>query len=113
MNRFLSLFLALAVLFINSCNDKNKVNLVQTNAEGQVASLGNLQFVFDKNLVGDSLLDEWDNTEYIKFDPPIVGKFRWANTNELVFSPENDLPPATNFKATITKETGSKRTTLS
>jgi len=104
MNRFLSLFLALAVLFINSCNDKNKVNLVQTNAEGQVASLGNLQFVFDKNLVGDSLLEEWDNTEYIKFDPPIVGKFRWANVNELVFSPENDLPPATNFKATITKE---------
>ena len=104
MNRFLSLFLALAVLFISSCNDKNKVNLVQTNAEGQVASLGNLQFVFDKNLVGDSLLEEWDNIEYIKFDPPIVGKFRWANVNELVFSPENDLPPATNFKATITKE---------
>jgi len=104
MNRILPFLFALSIVFLHSCNDKNKVNLVQTNAEGQVASLGNLQFVFDKNLVGDSLLERWDNTEYIRFEPPIAGKFRWANVNELVFSPESDLPPATTFKATITKE---------
>lgn len=104
MNRLLPLLLAVFALCFTACNDKNKANLVSTNAEGQIPSLGNLQFVFDKNLVGDSLLEQWDNTEYIKFEPPIAGKFRWANANELVFSPENDLPPATTFKATITKE---------
>ncbi|HLP21256.1 MAG TPA: MG2 domain-containing protein, partial [Chitinophagales bacterium] len=94
---------ALAMLLLASCN-KNKVNLIETNAKDEVPSLGNLTFTFDKNLVGDSLLNQWDTTEYIDFSPPIAGRFRWENANELVFSPESDLPPATTFKAEVTSK---------
>lgn len=92
----------LVLLSIAACN-KNKVNLVETTAKDEVPSLGNLSFTFDKNLVADSLLDKWDSTEYITFDPPITGRFRWQNTNELIFSPEYELSPATDYKAKVNK----------
>lgn len=94
----------LLVLLLAACNNKNKVNLLETTAKDEVPSLGNLTFTFDKNLVGDSLLDQWDTVEYVKFEPPIPGRFRWQNPNELVFSPEMELPPATKFKATVTNK---------
>lgn len=93
--------LALALLLLAACN-KNKVNLLETTAKDEVPTLGNLTFTFDKNLVGDSVLNQWDTTEYIEFTPPIPGRFRWQNANELVFSPENDLQPATTYKGEIT-----------
>ena len=72
---FRLLAVVLVLLSIAACN-KNKVNLVETTAKGEVPSLGNLSFTFDKNLVADSLLDKWDSTEDVTFDPPIQGRFR-------------------------------------
>ncbi len=94
---------ALLILFLAACNNKNKVNLLDTNAKDEVPVLGNLRFTFSKNLVADSLLSRWDSVEYIHFDPPIKGRFRWENPNELVFSPAVELLPATTYKATITQ----------
>ncbi len=93
--------LAAVMLLLSACN-KNKVNLLETNAKNEVPSLGNLTFTFDKNLAPDSLLNIWDTTAYVIFSPPIPGRFRWNNANELVFSPESDLSPATSFRAEIT-----------
>ena len=76
--------IAAVMLLLFSCN-KNKVNLVETNAKAEVPSLGNLTFTFDKNLVNDSLLNQWDTTEFVEFTPAIRGRFRWENANELVF----------------------------
>jgi uncharacterized protein YfaS (alpha-2-macroglobulin family) len=104
MRSIVRLLPALLLLFIAACNNKNKVNLVETTATGEIPTLGNLTFTFDKNLAGDSLLNQWDTISYIKFEPPIAGRFMWKNPNELVFSPEFDLPPATNFKATVTND---------
>lgn len=98
--RLLAAFIVL--LSIASCN-KNKVNLIETTAKDEVPSLGNLTFTFDKNLVADSLLNQWDSTEFITFEPKIPGRFRWENANELVFSPAYELSPATKYKATVTK----------
>ncbi|MDW8419182.1 MAG: MG2 domain-containing protein [Chitinophagales bacterium] len=91
-------------LWLSSCNSRNKVNLLATNATGEVPVLGNLNFTFDKNLAPDSLLNEWDATQYVKFDPPIEGSFRWENPNQLVFSPQHELKPATVYTARITSE---------
>lgn len=93
--------IVIGILLLAACN-KNKVNLIETNAKDEVPSLGNLTFTFDKNLVNDSLLSQWDTTQFVEFTPPIPGRFRWENANELVFSPESDLPPATSFKAEVT-----------
>ena len=92
---------ATCVIFLAACN-KNRVSLIETNATGEVPSLGNLTFTFNKNLAGDSVLNRWDTTAYVQFSPPINGRFQWTNPNELVFSPESELSPATTFTATVT-----------
>lgn len=96
-------FLAVLAMLFSGCNRKT-VSLQYTNAKGEVASLGNLTFQFDKDLVGDSLLNQWDSTEYVSFEPKIPGRFRWENPGELVFSPSRPLSPATDYKATVNEE---------
>ncbi len=96
------LFLFPAFFFI-SCK-KNLVNLDYTNAKDEVAPLTNLVFRFDKTLIADSLLNHWDSSKYISFEPAIDGKFRWEHGDELVFSPSTSLLPATNYRATLNSD---------
>jgi len=87
-------------VFIFSCN-RNFVSLEYTNAKDEVEPLANLVFRFDKSLIADSLINHWDSTEYISFEPAIPGKFRWEHNDELIFSPSAPLQPATNYKAKL------------
>jgi alpha-2-macroglobulin len=87
------------VIFL-SCN-RSIVNLDFTSAKDEVPQLGNLTFRFSKPLMKDSLLNQWDSTEYISFEPKIAGRFRWEHPDELVFSPSGPLLPATTYKATL------------
>src|SRR5688572_17136415 len=89
--------MVIGIIFLCGCN-RSVVNLDYTNAKGDIPRLGNLIFRFDKALVKDSLLNQWDSTEYIEFEPKISGRFRWEHPDELVFSPSRPLPPATTFK---------------
>jgi len=95
---------ALAIAFtfftLSACN-RSTVSLAYTNARDEVPALGNLVFRFDQALVKDSLLDQWDSTPYVSFEPKIPGRFRWEHPDELVFSPSSPLAPATTFKATL------------
>ena len=92
-----SLFL---FLLLSACN-RSTVSLNFTNARDEVPALGNLTFRFDQPLVKDSMLDRWDSTQYVSFEPKIPGRFRWEHPDELVFSPSQPLPPATTFRATL------------
>ena len=85
---------------ITSCN-RSTVSLDNTNAVDEVPALGNLSFRFDQTLVPDSLVDQWDSTQYIDFEPRIPGRLRWEHPDELVFSPARPLAPATTYKATL------------
>ncbi len=89
-------------VFLSACN-KNAVSLSYTNAKGEVPQLGNLTFRFSQSLVKDSMLNAWDSTDYISFEPAIPGKFRWESPDQLVFSPSQPLNPATTYKATVGK----------
>ncbi len=89
-------------VFVSACS-KNAVTLSYTNAKDEVPQLGNLVFRFNKSLVSDSMLNAWDSTDYISFEPEISGKFRWEGPDQLVFSPSQPLNPATNYKAKIKK----------
>src|SRR5580698_1785171 len=91
------------IIFLSACN-RNTVSLDYTNAKDEVEQLGNLTFRFSKSLIKDSLLNEWDSTEYISFEPKIQGRFRWEHPDELVFSPSRPLQPATTFKAKFSSE---------
>jgi alpha-2-macroglobulin len=95
-----TLTLTLSLSFLPSCN-RTTVSLDYTNAKDEVPALGNLVFRFDQPLVSDSLVDQWDSTRYVDFEPKIPGRFRWEHPDELVFSPSQPLAPATTFKATL------------
>lgn len=99
-NQLFALTTLSVVIFLSACN-RSVVNLDYTNAKDEVQRLGNLVFRFDKALVSDSLLNQWDSTNYIEFEPKIPGRFRWEQPDQLVFSPSQPLPPATSFKATL------------
>ncbi len=87
-------------IFLSACS-KNTVSLSYTNAKGEVPQLGNLIFRFNQSMVKDSMLNNWDSTEYVSFEPAINGRFRWESPDQLVFSPSQPLNPATSYKATI------------
>lgn len=93
-----SFFTLSCVIFFSSCH-RNAVSLSYTNAKNEVPQLANLVFRFSNTLVPDSLLNRWDSTAYITFEPGIAGRFRWEHPNELVFSPAKALSPATTYKA--------------
>jgi uncharacterized protein YfaS (alpha-2-macroglobulin family) len=95
-------FASLALLIITGCN-RHVASLSYTNAKDEVPQLENLVFRFNQPLVPDSLLNNWDSTEYIHFEPAIEGRFRWTHPDELVFSPAKPLLPATSYKATFKK----------
>ncbi|GAB3204613.1 alpha-2-macroglobulin [Pontibacter aydingkolensis] len=73
------------------------------NFDQEIAREQNLVFTFDKDLVGDSLLNKWDTTTYIAFWPQIPGKYKWTAPNELIFSPDKPFAPATNYKAELSE----------
>ena len=91
------------MVFLYGCN-RQMVALDYTNAKDEVPQLGNLVFRFNKPLVTDSLLNQWDSTEYVSFEPKIPGRFRWEHGDELVFSPSRPLAAATTYKARLGNE---------
>ncbi|HEV7621120.1 MAG TPA: hypothetical protein VGO09_05285, partial [Flavisolibacter sp.] len=93
----------LVAIFLSSCNQKY-VLLDFTSAKGEVPQLSNITFRFNKTLVPDSLINSWDSTEYIAFEPKIAGRFRWESPDQLVFSPSKPLLPATSYTASIRNE---------
>ena len=93
----------IGIIFFSACK-RSAITLDFTNAKGEVPQLGNLQFRFSSSLVKDSMLNVWDSTDYVSFDPAIVGKFRWESPDELIFSPSQPLSPATSYKAKIKSE---------
>ncbi len=92
--------LVAGTLLLCACK-RNAVTLSFTNAKDEVPQLGNLIFRVSSSLAKDSMLNAWDSTDYISFEPEIMGKFRWESPDELVFSPAQPLQPATTYKARI------------
>jgi uncharacterized protein YfaS (alpha-2-macroglobulin family) len=91
---------AIGIFFLSACS-RHSVKLDYTNAKDEVSQLENLVFRFSNSLVKDSMLNVWDSTEYISFEPSIQGRFRWESPDQLVFSPSRPLAPATSYKAKI------------
>ncbi len=95
-------------LFIASCGSNDEVRLIGTNFKDDIQEQQNLVFQFDKNLYPDSLLNRWDSTEYITFEPKVHGSFKWNHANELVFSPQNGFEPGLAYKAKLTNNITAK-----
>lgn len=102
---FKNLFLfALLGVALSSCSNFNTVKVTKTNFDEEVLRTQNLVFTFSKELLPDTgLINKWDTTLYINFEPKIAGKFMWTGKSELTFSPLGSLLPASAYKATLNK----------
>ena len=103
---FKNIFLfALLGVVLSSCGNFNTVKVKKTNFGDEVLRTQNLVFTFNRELVTDSgLINKWDTTRYISFEPEIPGKFMWTGKSELTFSPLGALLPASGYKATLEKD---------
>jgi alpha-2-macroglobulin len=93
-------------LFILSCSrfytPKDGVRCVLTNFEEEIENNQNLVFTFNKELLkDDSLIDKWLDEDLISITPNVPGRCKWTSTRELVFSPLEAFPAATDFKVVI------------
>lgn len=99
-------YLACAFLFFGlfGCGPDGSVQLIDTNFEKEISLEQNLNFVFNKPLVGDSILNFWDTTQYITFEPKVSGRFKWSSESVLIFSPSQGFNPATQYAATFSNK---------
>jgi len=103
---FKNLFLfALLGIALSSCSNFNSIKIKKTNFEDEVLRAQNLVFTFNKELLPDTgLINKWDTTQYISFEPKIPGRFMWTGKSELTFSPLGALMPASDYKAILNKD---------
>lgn len=101
--KLLFLFITINIL---SCSKfytpKDGVKCVLTNFEDEIENNQNLVFTFNKELLkDDSLIDKWLDEDLIKITPNVSGRCKWTSSRELIFSPTESFPPATDFKIII------------
>lgn len=99
---FVRFTLGVVALLSITCGSHTGLEISSTKFDKTIATQQNLTFVFNERVVQDSLVGEWDTTQYLKFTPPVAGKFRWVTPNELIFSPFHQFAPSTNYKAEVT-----------
>ena len=93
--------LSLIGLFLFSCFSRNEIRIANRNFGDEIEQQQNLIFTFDKDLVPDSLLNNWDTIPYVNFSPAVKGKFKWNTVRELVFSPAVGFRPSTDYSAEL------------
>ncbi len=106
-------YLILVLLLFAACDSGKLVNITYRDFGNEVTTTQNLTFEFNKSLADESMLNRWDSTPYIRFEPEIPGAFNWESPNRLVFSPTQMLPPATSVNGTVTDRVLAKTTGLS
>jgi hypothetical protein len=94
--------LGIAILVLTNCSES--IKLTRKGFSEIVPLGGNISFEFNQDMVPDEKINIWDTTQYIVFDPPLYGKFKWKSKRELVFSPYHYLRPSTQYNARFNEE---------
>lgn len=97
---YLLLLVSLLTIFV-SCNSNKKIKIISKSFDSEVDRTENISFVFNKDIVPDSMFLKWRMEEYLTFTPPIKGRYQWKSANELTFSPSKVLPPNSVFTAKL------------
>jgi uncharacterized protein YfaS (alpha-2-macroglobulin family) len=104
LNSWLAVVMTVS-LFLSACTGKrNQLQVTSRNFQTEIEQQQNLNFTFSKDLYPDSLLNRWDSTDYIEFNPDVKGVFKWNSSSELVFSPSEGFKPATEYTAKFTRQ---------
>lgn len=103
---FLKFVVGLFLVLNFSCGNNSKsIKIIYTNFGEEVSLAQNLIFRFSDDIVKNlsEKIENQDQTTPILFSPPIEGKFRWTDKNEVIFTPKKPLKICTNYTATINK----------
>jgi hypothetical protein len=92
------------LLMLVSCSKEGNVRVVDKNFDKEIETNTSLSFTFNKDMVPDSAVGFWITEKLIQFDPKIPGKFSWQSPRTLVFMPEQDFQPSTEYTCKITSE---------
>lgn len=100
--------LALIVLavFAVSAQAAATLRVVNAGPVGEIASLAEaneIRAVFSEPMVVLGKIPQPVVVPYFKIEPAIKGSFRWSGTTTLIFTPEKQLPFATEYKVAIDK----------
>lgn len=96
------LILLVFIFAIPACKkvERNVLKIESTNFKEEIRQTQNLEFTFNQSFKTSSFGTDWIDTPLVAFTPVVAGRFKWKNSNTLVFSPDVVFPPYTNFKAT-------------
>ncbi len=94
--------LGVVVCCIASCSLHKGLEVKSTNFSDIISPQQSLVFTFNDDVVNDTLLNQWDTTEYVRFDPPMRGVYKWLSANELSFSPSVQFAPSTTYQIEVT-----------
>lgn len=87
------------------CNRNGKLKLKEINfPDGEIQTQQALVFTFNSDLVKDSLLNKWDSTAYLNFNPAIRGLYQWTAPNQLSFSPIQPFLPNTDYTLALSNK---------
>ncbi len=101
--RFSTLLLFISICFTSSCSEGDLVSYIR-DFQDEIAERQNLEFTFDRDVCPDSLLNNWDSSEYFKITPAVKGMFKWTGTRTLLFSPAEGFSPGTSYQAIAQKQ---------
>lgn len=106
MRNIVGLFLICFCLFLTSCEE---VVNVKTDFKEEVKLNEHLTFMFNRDMIVDSLVGKPDSTNYINFNPKIDGIYHWKGKQTLTFIPLIKLKSAKNYTAILNEDVFNKK----
>lgn len=100
-------FLALSLPsnpYAEDTSQEKGLEIVSAVPRGTVEGIGEaaaITVTFNQPMVPLEQLPEGPGIGPLRLEPPVVGKYRWLGTSTLTFTPDERLPLATGFRATV------------
>ena len=89
------------MLYLFGCSNSNQVKVNSFSPEGETDAYTYIKVNFSEDIAPTDKIDEWLDTDLIKFKPEIDGKFKWTDNRTLIFSPNVALLPSQKYTAEI------------
>lgn len=100
--RFLGLSLYMILVFILiSCSSGDEIGISRFSPRDETELLTNVEIVFTNDLAPRDTLGKWSDEQFLEFDPPVTGKFKWVDSRTLFFSPDAPLKPIQEYKVNV------------
>jgi uncharacterized protein YfaS (alpha-2-macroglobulin family) len=97
---------ALSLLLVSTSLFAAGLRVISVGPVGETATLAEaneVRVVFSEPMVVLGRIPQPVTAPFFKMEPAVKGTFRWSGTTTLIFTPDQPLPYATEFKVTVAK----------